>query len=114
MSANQPQEKEYQITESNHVSTNLLFKEINCIKSEMTKVKQKLNNGVLESTNENTKAIKNLSNQIRELEKTVNKKENYKEGKTDTWKIIIAVITSVGGGALGMFKVLSLLGMIGG
>mgnify|MGYP000674512557 CR=1 FL=1 len=107
--------------QNDQIGISHLFDEINNMKSEISEVKQKLNNGVLESTKENTKSIdklgnkfENLSKEIEELSKNFKCEQNYQEGKSDTFKLLVAISSSVIGSVVGTIKVLQYIGALGG
>jgi len=107
--------------QNDQIGISHLFDEINYMKSEISEVKQKLNNGVLESTNQNTKSIDNLSDKFKDLSDEINdlknnlkKEKKYKKGRIDTWKLIVAIGSSVFGSILGTVKVLQYIGALGG
>ena len=80
--------------------------------AEISEVKQVLNNGIVTRTKENTEAIDNLAVEIQDVKDVVNEKENKKQGKLDTWHIVITILSSVGSTIVVVLTILYYLGVI--
>jgi len=90
MTGNEPNRE----PQNDQIGISHLFDEINYMKSEISEVKQKLNNGVLESTNQNTKSIDNLSDKFKNLSDEINDLKNNlkKEKKYNAWITLISTV----------------------
>lgn len=111
---NKPKQKE-----ENRLSILDLYKEFREFKdefrTEISEIKQTLNNGLTAKTKSNTKIIKELNDKFEILITWVNKQEGFDKGKTSIWNIIKFVAAGFAAGigtTLSIIKILQALNII--
>lgn len=93
---------------------NKLGSQIDGVKEEVHLVKEVLNNGIVSATHKNTKKVEELTKKLNKLEIKNDSCDSYNQGKTETWKIILAAVILGGNLLLGLLEVASYFGLING
>lgn len=75
------------------------------LKSELTEIKEVMNNGIIKQTEENTQVVN-------EVKKYINTKEGASFGKKQVTHIIIGIASGLGSGIIGILTILKFLGAI--
>jgi len=89
-----------------------LQKDIRGVKDDVGALQSTVNNGVKRQVKVNTKCIETLTDEFDLLQKIIKEQKGYRQGKIKAWQVIIAVISSLGGGVVGTLTALSLLGVL--
>jgi len=78
------------------------------LQESIARLRETVNNGVLDEASENRKSIEKLTKEIRQIQKIL----NHREGQRDTLKLVTTAIISAITGAVGIVSILAYLGVI--
>jgi len=78
------------------------------LQESIAKLRETVNNGVLDEASENRKSIEKLTQEVRQIQKIL----NHRKGQRDTLKLVTTAIISAITGAVGIVSILAYLGVI--
>ena len=87
-----------------------LYGSMEKLRGEISSLKATMNNGIKKQVARNSDCIEEMSDEFTALQKMINKNEGIREGKIKAWQVVIAIISSLGGGIAGTITVLYYLG----
>ena len=89
-----------------------LREDVGEIKEDVNNLQSTMNNGIKHQVERNSDCIEELSEEFIMLQKIIKHNKGYNEGKIKAWQVVLAIISSLGGGVIGTITVLSLLGYL--
>lgn len=78
------------------------------LQESIARLRETVNNGVLDEASENRKSIEKLTKEVRQIQKIL----NHRQGQRDTLKLVATAIISAITGAVGIVSILAYLGVI--
>lgn len=88
-----------------------LDKKIDTLFSELSEVKQVLNNGIKSETKGNTEAIEELSQKVEDIKNEVDTSNSFDAGKLKAWQILLGALVIMGNFIVGLVTLLHTLGL---
>jgi hypothetical protein len=90
----------------------LLYNKYCKLEENQQNILQTLNNGLKSTTTETAETVSNLAKKFNEMDKKISNKDAEKEGKVTMFKLIVAIVSGMGSGAITVLGALKYLGVI--